>query len=138
MGFFSKIKDANYGNTGNYFEEGIYRVRLLRCFLKDSSASPGTVHFIAECEVLESTNDKIKVGQVRSWSPSFAKQPTMGNVRQFIAVATDSDLDEVDEDAADAVVSKDNPLAGIELKLRCTQITTKSGNPFTKHIWEAV
>ena len=136
MGFFSKIKDAQYGNTGNYFEEGVYRVRLVKVFVKDSARNPGTTNFIAECEVLESSNDNIKVGQIRSWSPSFSKQPTMGNVRQFIAVATGSDIEEVGEDEADLAVGPDNPLAGIELNLRCVIQTTTAGNPFTKHIWE--
>jgi hypothetical protein len=47
------------------------------------------------------------------------------------------DESEIDEAAITAVIEPTNCLAGLVCPLRCVEVKTRDGNPFTKHFWEA-
>lgn len=145
-------KDMNSQSAsggGSYFKEGVFLVQLKKSFGKKGFKGET---FIAELKVLESDNEKIKVGTTRSFvqklSPHEYPEMAYGNVADFMrhglaswmdAAGMDrpKSVDDIDlpDDVADAICSEDNPIQDIVLVLECTTIVTKKGNDFTKHKW---
>lgn len=143
MGLFTGMNEAVVGAGGIYFLEGGYTVEILKAFTMRSRKKEDL--FIVECKILESTNEKRPAGGKASWCVKLSQDAALGNIKGFIAAANGIDPndddrvnEEVTEDAVEFAVSNDNPLAGVTVDLTCTEITTRAGNPFTKHEWAAV
>lgn len=141
MGQFSGIEQAQVGQGGVYFLEGLYKVEMLRVFTMRSRK--GDDLFIAETKILESDQEERRVGTTCSWVVSMKQDAAMGNIKGFIAAANGidpNDKDKVDaevtEEAAEFVVSAENPLKGVTMGLECVPIKTRAGNPFTLHKWQ--
>lgn len=143
MGYFGKMKEASMTGGGVYFLEGIYRVRLVKVHMY--SGRKGDAFFIVEAEIIESNNPQRPVGMKCSQVIKMSQDAALGNIKAFLAAANGIDIDadgamqvvqeEITEEVAELAVHASNPLAGIELKLQCTQIKTQAGNDFTRHDW---
>lgn len=140
MGLFSGINQAQVGQGGVYFLEGLYSVEVLKVFTMTSRKREDL--FIAECKVLESDNPERKPGMRASWIVNLKQDAALGNIKGFIAACNGihpSDEDEVNEEvteeAVEYAVSDDNPLKGTVLGLQAVGITTRAGTPFTLHKW---
>ena len=143
MGSFTGIGEAKVGAGGVYFLEGTYQVEVLKVFTMRSRQKDDL--FIVECRILESENEKRPAGTKASWVVSFKHDSALGNIKGFVAAANGIDPNddervtaEVTEEAVEMAVSDDNPLQGLTMGLVCTMVSTKAGNPFTRHDWEPV
>ena len=56
----------------------------------------------------------------------------MGNIKSFISKVLDIPQADVDEDAAEAVVAADQPLANTVCEFRAREVMTKKNTPFTQ------
>ncbi|KKN75949.1 hypothetical protein LCGC14_0375060 [marine sediment metagenome] len=144
MGLFTGIDEAQVGSSGVYFQPGIYVVELLKVFALRGRNEVD--FFIAECQVVESDNEKHPVGHKASWCVKLSQDMAMPNIKGFIAAVNGIDPHddetvnaEVTSDVVEYAVSDDNPLAGVHVGLQTTMITTrKEKKPFTKHEWSPV
>lgn len=138
-GLFTGANEAKVGGGGVYFLDGIYRVEVVRAFVMQSRKKEDL--FIAEFKILESDNDARRAGMRCSWCVSLKQDAALGNIKGFVAAATDTDPEDDQEDWEEAIemaVSKDNPLAGAIVDLEATTVKTRAGNDFTKHTWSPV
>lgn len=142
MGMFSGIGEAEVGQSGIYFEPGLYVVEVLKVLAKMSRK--GAMLYIIECEVLESSNAERPPGCKPAQVISMAHDAAFRNIKEFIAACNgisptrerERANQSVGEDEANYSVDESNPLGGTKLRLTCTQIETRAGNPFTLHQWE--
>lgn len=135
MSIFKGIKDAKGGDGGTYLSEGAYIVDIDAC--KQGEMRDGTPFFVVEFTILQNSGPECnKPGTTASYFVKVEKDtPALANIRRFISVASDTPEDEIDDAGAEMVVSKDQPLKGTVLRVQATQIVTKKGNDFTKHVW---
>jgi hypothetical protein len=156
-GWFDNIGEAKVSKTGQYFKPGKYRVRILA--VKEVTGQLGGTYTVIETKVLESNNPEIPVGSEKSQVIEMGAKKVMAlpNVKAFIAAASgvDGTLENVNDLVEDywfklnpmgvrlpfskiveELVIKHNALEGVEINLECVEITTREGNPFTRHIWE--
>lgn len=152
------LSEAKGFKTGNYMKPGKYRVKInavkwVRGQLKE--------WFVVEMTILQSNNPEIPIHSERSWTVSMESSNVMRwpNIKMFIAAASgvDGTLDNstqliektwTDLDGSgvswsldkimDELVVGQNALGGMEMDLECVEVTTKSGDPFTKHNWRNV
>jgi hypothetical protein len=144
MGFFTGIEQADISGTKPYFETGTYVVDIMRVFTLTSRKQQKL--FIIECEIVESDNPNrppgMECSQVIVIKPDT---PAMGNVLAFIAASQGIDpyntankeliKKEITEAFCEYVVTKENPLGGKRLRLKCAPIKTKADTDFTVHYW---
>ncbi|MDP2607268.1 MAG: hypothetical protein Q8S00_32425 [Deltaproteobacteria bacterium] len=153
MGMFAgmNLNQFHGSGGGNYFKDGdfVCRVQSMKVITKRD----GHTAFIAEFEVLESNNDEIKVGSIRSFyvplSDAQFKETSYGNMVDAMRAATATmmfihgsptdpmpvvkDVAISDEDA-DSIIAEDQPLAGAICGVRAYTIITKiKKQQFTKH-----
>jgi hypothetical protein len=155
MGVFSRIRETKVSGSGQYFEPGLYRVRIKGTKLVDSQKDAGKQFFIVETTVIESSCEKILPGVDRSQVIPLGETMSLPNVKAFVAAASGVDpLDEEVNEKVEAHWSKiageavdfekicdlfvtTNPLQDEEMSLECIEITTQGKKqPFTKHNWE--
>jgi hypothetical protein len=134
---FSGIKEAEPSRGGLYFKPGTYSVKILKCSqLKTRKREDA---FLVETEVIESDSAEIKKGMRPSWMVMIREDTSaLGNIKSFIAAATSSDEDEVDEAVGDYVIGAKQPLAGKIMKALVVNVPTRSGGTFTKVEWELI
>lgn len=133
MGLFSGIKDAKVSRGGVYLEPGVYTARVEAC--KSGVTRKGAGFFVVEMTVLESNNPKFTKGSSVSWMVVLDKEPSLGNIKHFAAIATNTPEDEIDEAGIELIVSAENPLRGTILEISATNIKTKAGGDFTKVVF---
>jgi hypothetical protein len=136
MGLFAGIKDAQISQGGVYLKPGVYKARIEQCLSKNTRANVGC--FIVELDILESNNPELPPGTRCSWVVTLDKEPALGNIKHFVAVATETDEEEIDEAGVELIVSADNPLKDTIVTISAVNITTKKGTPFTKVTYTGV
>lgn len=136
MSKFAGIKNAMSNQGGNWFKEGEYVVKVLTVKMIRSQQD-SIDRFIVECEVLESSVPEIKAGSARDWVVNMRHKSSLGNIKGFMAAATDSPEHEIDEEVCDLAVSEENPMAGVKLGLSCRIVKKQDGGDFTKHNWSS-
>lgn len=156
MSLFDGIKDAKVSKSGQWFEEGRYKVKIKAVKVQTSQMNAGKQMFIVETEVLESDCPTITPGMERSQIIKMGEVMTFPNIKAFIAAASGVDPnseninDEVEaywqktigeftpfEKLVENIVSSANPLENLVMDLECKVITTKEEKkPFTKHFWQ--
>ena len=137
MGFFgSRIEEATGNMSGTFWLPGIYLVTVNGC--KAIKGRKNVNYFIVNGANIESNNPDCAVGATRDWVCNLDNEPGVNNARQFIAAAANIPFEQVDGAGSDAVISSDNPLHGVFVRLEVVTIKTKAGTPFSKHSWFAV
>jgi hypothetical protein len=135
---------------GQYFEPGLYKVKVEAVKLRESSKD-GAELFIIETKILESNREDRPAGatcsQIIKLGNGVQRQTSMRDVKQFLASCLNienpndyvpedgEDPDEFWANAAEAAVG--GGCNGVELGLEAYHIQTKSGGTFTKHVWSA-
>jgi len=132
MSIFDGIEKASSTNGSNYIKKGLHTLKILS--LREKKGFKGE-SAIAEFEVVESTAHE--TGSEVVWVLNFTNQPEMslGNLKGFLAAVTGVEEDKVDSKGAARAFSKDQPLAGVLVKVQGDEILTKKGTPFTKLMW---
>lgn len=150
MGIFSNIKEARGTEGGLYLEPGNYLVQINRCKMIETHA--GAPMFIAELLLLESDNEKLKVGSEPSYTVKFGGEYpklALGNVADFMRACLASMADalgeerpedisevEIDEPTAEAITGEENLAAGVYLTCKAFNKKTKKDNKdFTRTKW---
>lgn len=138
---FKGMKEASAtGGGGVYFLPGVYKVRVKKVHMLQSRKKDDL--YIVEADILESNNSDRPPGSFASWLVNMKHDAALGNIKGFLAACNGIDAadqekidEEIDDDVADYSISEDNPLAGTEVELICTNIKTKAGGDFTLHTW---
>lgn len=141
MGMFSGVTDADpTGKRNPYFQPGNYKVKIDSVMTKTSRQ--GVLFFIVEATILESDVDELKPGTQCSWLTKINSDMGPINIKRFVAACQGldpfgNDAKEIDEEDCEVVVSDGNPCQGLIMELKCSSTTTKAGQPFTIHNWQA-
>ncbi len=143
MGMFDAVGTADVTQAGNrlpYFLEGHYKVSVHK--VKGQPDRNGNPFFVVEAEILESNNVERPPGTKCSWVCKMNNDMGPINVKKFIAAANGVDpstpeANEVTGEDCEYACSDEQPLTGTIMGLQCSMTTTKAGNPFTIHNWEA-
>lgn len=135
MGLFSGVGQAKSSSGGVYFEPGSY---ALECRAnKTGKTREGRPFFVCEFTILESTNPSRPVGTSVSMMVMMDKylETALGNIKGYVAALFNVPEVEVDEAGVEALVSADNPGAGLKVRAMATNIKKKNGDPFTKVVY---
>jgi len=131
MGLFDDIGKAQYFEGGKYIGPGAYKAKILK--VKQDKTRNGRPFFVTELEVLETSDPKeFPVGTSFSWMVMLDQDAALGNIRHFLAVASDAPINEIGKADAEEAISEANPLAGVIVRISATNIKTKQGKDFTK------
>jgi hypothetical protein len=135
MGRFSDIGNAKYSGGGVYLKDGSYRVQITE--VRAGTARDGYDFFVVEFKIIESDNAERKPGMICTWFVALKKDtPALGNVKQFVSLASLCPIDEVDEPGCELIVSNAQPLAGTHMRVAVTTIKTKKKqSDFSLHKW---
>lgn len=160
MGRFSGLAGIKTNQGGLYFLEGDYEVELDEVKMITSRKSKDC--FIISGKVLTSTNAQRAPGCKPSQVITIREDilaTVMGNIKQFAGAALeienpDDYVADVDpaipgddpqratdrfwEQTLEYLVSDEQPLKGMRIRLNVTQIQTKDKNAFSKHVWGPV
>lgn len=130
---------AKPSGSGVYFDPGFYPEVEIDVAKLVKSGQNSDVFFIVECLIKKSEVASRPAGSKASWLCNFRHQPTMANVRQFIANATRQSFESISRDVCKGVVSMAQPLKGTILSLQVVTIQTKvRKTDFNKHTWNLV
>jgi hypothetical protein len=158
---FAPMRDAPIFGRGNYMGAGIYKVRLKKAFDKKSFKGPRL--FIAEFEIVESSNEAHKPGTTGSWATKLegdGAANAFGDIKCLMFAllgrngrdvpASEGDAHTLVTAMARAVCGSDSAKAelkaqgvqdvealvsGTEVALECAQVKTKAGHDFTRYTW---
>jgi hypothetical protein len=138
MGVFSGIENAKSTEGGNYLKSGIYDVEVVR--LSVGTTRKGIPFFAADLRVLGTNNPDHRVGEVANWFVGFDKDAALGNVKAFAVACLSSegavDPASITEKVMESLVDKGGEaVAGTQLKVQVTQVPTKTGGTYSKHMW---
>lgn len=133
---FAGIESARMSTGGVYPLNGAYLLEINA--VKSGQTRKKIDFFVAEFKILESDNPRRAKGTEMSWMCTMDKEPALGNIKAFVAASTGCSSDDVDEAGVLAIVSAENPLKGTKIRLMATEVTTKSGKPFTRCTFEYV
>jgi len=153
MGIFKGIDKAEVTGGSQYFLPGKYKVKVDVVKLVQSRKSLADL-FVVETTVIESNNIERPSGSRASQVIKMGEVMSLPNIKKFLGAAVGVDATSASandgiekafsdatgrrmsiEDCAEYVVSAENPMGEIELRLECVEIETKRGTPFTKHNW---
>ena len=135
MGMFAGIEEVKVRKNIKYVTPGKYKVSIqaVKNGERNEDQKP---YFVAEMKVLESNNtDDFPVGSDMAWMTMVKKfkRYFFQDVREFVAVATGSDPDDVGEEVVEVVCGEDQPLTGVLLDVVAyTGENEKSGKKFTE------
>jgi hypothetical protein len=158
---FSGMQNAPMFGRGNYMGEGLFQVKITNVFVKPRFKG-GNV-FICEFQILESNNEKHKVGTTGSWCPKIELPNTFGDIKSLMFAATGTDPKtvkaedgalhgqasllaraacgsesakaELKQTFAQQGIDHDGSIIGCEVRLECTQTKTKENKDFTRYTW---
>lgn len=150
MGRFARVSKAEMSGQGNYFPNLplTYLVKVMEC--KCIEPRKGGLAFIVEVEVVEVVSPITKTedargisvpsaGDKRSWYVDLQKDAGPPDMKRFLDVVTKDDPLPDDDDEFEVLcelaVSKDQPFAGMVLRLVTYNKPTNAGAPFTRHEW---
>ena len=136
--FGRKVAESTPNEGGVYWlAEGKYLVEIDT--VKVHEGRKKRDFFIVSGKNIESDHEDRKNGSKCSWVSDLDNDATPGNVKLFLCGVYGIDISDLDDDGweklADRIIEEDNPLRGVLIKLNATNIKTRAGNDFTKHIW---
>jgi len=134
-GWMDKVKTARVSKGGIYVLPGAYLVEITGC--KAGTTREGKENFIVELLIHESNHPERRVGTLMDWYVDMSKEPSPGNVKEFVMEATNCTGEEVSGDAIRLICGEIQPLKGIKLRLSASNIKVgaKKDKDFTKVTW---
>lgn len=138
MGMFDGIEKVSSTQGGAWLEPGQHLFKITALKQPDNLRAGNC--FIAELEVVETTNEGYNLGQSVSWIRNVTKHKEMAlaDIKAFLAAVAGCDENEIDREGADAAVSDDQPFAGHLVKCEAFNRQTQAGGTFTRTIWSRV
>lgn len=148
MGVFAGLKDAKISETGSYLTDGTYKLRVERIVYKQTR-SKGYA-YIAEFNVLESSNPEHPVGSKRTWFQSMNdKEIAFPAIQKFAAAALgvnpfrDKELFEkeilpnIEELVENSISDAGDIFKGKDVNCEVEQVKTKKGGDFSRYDFSA-
>lgn len=138
MGLFSGIESAKATEGGNYLKPGVYDVEVVR--LTTGQTRKKVDFFAADLRVIGSNNPDHRSGEVVNFFVGMDKEPALGNIKAFAVACLSSegaiDAASITEEVMNGLVEKGGEaVAGTRLKVQVTQVPTKTGGTYSKHLW---
>ncbi len=143
MGLWDGLSKAEVFENGVYLGPGIFDCEIVRCLVKDSQKSG--MGFIAELEILQSSNPEHPAGVKRTWWQGMKnKNVAFGAIKDFMlqifclpnVKERETDFDPYLEAFMDRATGAENVLSGMFVHVECTMIKTREKQlDFTKHDW---
>lgn len=142
---FAGLNDTEVGKKGTYLEEGSYELQV-EIMQVIATRKIGDC-FVLEATVTRSTNPKHPIGSRRSWMQKMGEDTALSNIKGLCYAALG--YDHKDPAQAEEIKAKvdpkceevmtraveDNAFKGTKIGVDVTQVTTKKGNLFSKHMW---
>lgn len=139
MGAFSGIENTKTYKNSPYLTPGQYELTVRSLSLVESKKKRGQQFFVAEFDVVTTTNPEFQPGSLVSWLVNMDHGETaLSNCKAFAAAVLDCDEEEVNEEAMEKLVGPEQPAQGIRIKANGFNIKTKAGDDFTKIRWDSV
>lgn len=135
---YDQIGGAEPSQRSVYPLPGVYPALYCEQLKLIQSKNTGDTMFIAEFLVLESQVAERPSGTSMTWISNLRHQSAAGNVREFLAVLTNSTIEEIDAESARFVTSDKNPLRGRLVRLEASTTKTKKGGDFTVCKWVSI
>ena len=149
MGLFDNLKDADISSGSKYLLEGDYVLKALSASeLKTNKDGKKKVFYVVKFQVIESNNDKIPVGDERSWFCDMGQESSDSNVNGFLVALLGYNYTnpqhkaEVDAKIkpqlpafGEATLKKEGGLFEKKNMIKCTVVNTKTraGGNFSRH-----
>ena len=112
------------------------KVKELKTF--ESTKDPGRHYFAAEMEVLDTSSEDYREGDVVTWLVDMSKAPAMNNLLGFaLALAPENTTSDITAEVMEELVSPDQPASGLTVRANAFLTKTRSGGDFTKVNWRA-
>jgi hypothetical protein len=132
---FDGIENVSSNQGGAWLQPGQHLFKILA--LKQPPNLRAGNCFIAELEVVETTNEDYSEGQSVSWIRNVTKHKEMAlsDIKAFLAAVAGCEEEEIDSKGANAAVSDDQPFAGHLVKCEAFNRPTAAGGTFTRTLW---
>lgn len=138
MGVFSGIEQAKTFKKSPYIAPGQYTLSVRSLAVVNSKAGKSRVFFVAEFDVVASTNPEFQPGALVSWLVDMNNGDTsLSDVKLFASAILDCEEEEVTEAAMDKLTGPEQPATGIRVKANAFNIVTRAGADFTKIRWDS-
>ena len=134
--FANKIASAKPSEGGVYLLKGNYLLQI--DVNKAKLGRRNQELYIAEVDILESSNPERPAGSHASWVASSEHESAAGDVKSYLAAVAGVPADAVDAAGVDASTSAENPLGGRLVRCEVVEKPTKKGGIFSKHYFHAV
>ncbi len=140
MSLFDQIVKAPVYGSGNYFEEGQYTLELQDVKMVDSRRKAGTKYLIVACKIETTTAQNLSAGDSVTWRVDMTQPSGPSNCKQF-AVAVGKSMyegfseDHVTNDFLESIINDNSEARGVSIGAEAITIKTRSGNDFTKVVW---
>lgn len=135
MDIHEKVGSAEVNQGGVYFLPGLYPVVQVDV-IKLIKSRHGDDLVIVEFDILVSEVVDRSAGSRAAAFHNFSQHDAAaGNFKALLAAITNSKPEDVDAETSRVAMSDAQPAHGRLVRLEAVQITTKAGNPFTKHNW---
>lgn len=132
-GLFKKLKETKPRLDSNWFKEGIYLLQVNAVKVKQNRK--GQTGFFIEGTIIAVIDDADgaghRVGEEVSHSMWEHHESFLGNVKAFLAAATNESPSNIGEEQAMLVIGEDQPLQDTVLECHNRVIQTKAGKDFT-------
>lgn len=138
MSIFAGIENARSTEGGNYLDVGVHEVEIMR--LTTGKTRKGVPFFAADMKILGTNSTKHRIGEVANFFVGFDKDAALGNVKAFavacLSIEGPIDPSTITQPVMDGLVEKGGEaVVGTRLKVQVTQVPTKSGGTYSKHLW---
>lgn len=129
-------KETVYG-SGRWLNPGEYLLEVVECRSFESAKERGTWFFCAEFTILEAgPQTGFQPGEQASHLIKLSHVSAKSNLKNFaMSLAPDVPENEITADVIDSLISAENPAAGIKVRCTVSQVTTRGGGDFSKHMY---
>jgi len=135
---FAGIENARVYRGGQYFQPGMYRVRIESISLFQSEKHNGRWYFAAETSVVETSAPEYGPGSTVSWVQDMSKQSAHSNCKEFaLAINPGCNPDEITEEVMETICGPEQPAAGSIVDAEVFHKTSKEGRQYTRVQWRA-
>jgi hypothetical protein len=136
---FAGIEKTRIYQNAPYLTPGQYELTIRSMSLVDSKKKRGQQFFVVEFDVISTTAEDFKAGDLVSWLVDMDHGETsLSNCKAFASAVLDCEEEKIDEATMLKLVGPDQPAAGVRIKANAFNIKTKSGADFTKVRWDSL
>jgi len=152
---FKGFKDQKPSRRDSYIQPGSYVLRIDSVRLKENRSEDH--NFVIETTVLHVTDYQEGIAKTKKGDKPFksnavgsqathllplhgnGKESSLADIKAFsLTLIPDAEADDIDEEVMLGIVSDDQPLAGMMVRVRAYHVRTNADLDFTRVAYEAV